>query len=50
MPIHKVIKGCFGEYVYLCNQAVHALTKKSSLRWNKVTCKNCLKIKKRNQK
>jgi len=32
-------------YLYLCNQAVTPTLNKLSYRWNKVTCKNCLKQK-----
>lgn len=31
--------------VYLCNWACGTTPEKSSYRWNKVTCKNCLKLK-----
>jgi hypothetical protein len=34
-----------GEY-YLCNEAVKVNSDKMSYRWNKVTCKNCLKQRK----
>ena len=30
---------------YLCNQATNITSDKCSYRWNKVTCKNCLKQK-----
>lgn len=33
-----------GEY-YLCNQAVNVTPEKVVYRWDKVTCKNCLKHK-----
>ena len=32
--------------IYLCNFAVNPTKEKLSYRWNKVTCKNCLKQKK----
>lgn len=32
--------------IYLCNFAVNSKKEKMSYRWNKVTCKNCLKHKK----
>ena len=31
--------------LYLCNQAVKASGEKLSLHWDKVTCKNCLRLK-----
>ncbi len=30
---------------YLCNEHIVAEPKKTTNRWNKVTCKNCLKLK-----
>lgn len=33
----------YTENRYLCNQAVGTTPSKSSYRWDKVTCKNCLR-------
>jgi len=52
MPIHKIIykKDCYPydnkkHSRYLCNQACNTTKEKSSYKWNKVTCKNCLRKK-----
>jgi len=42
MVIHKWVKRNDMDY-YLCNQAVCPTRSKLSWRWDKVTCKNCLK-------
>ena len=34
-----------GRFYYLCNQAVKPKAYKSTINWNEVTCKNCLKQK-----
>lgn len=43
--IHYVIyKGVNGLPMYLCNQACNTTPEKLTKFYNKVTCKNCLKI------
>ena len=52
--VHKIsekVNRDRGIRVYLCNQAVRPkYLRKYSFRWKDVTCKNCLKIKKKKEK
>lgn len=49
MPIHKIIQRAEGESYY-CNYACSVTPGKYSIDWARVTCKNCLRMQRKNIK